>query len=507
MTEDRGWFEPATPLPVPAPAQPAGAVEPPEQPEQPERPASAHPPVRADAPGDPYPPAVAYLDAHPSAVDPQPTVPLPRQPAVAPIRPDFREPVASTARAGTATVGPGTEPDPPAPARRVPVVPALDTGAPLRTERRVSNAGDRAGRRSGGRAHLVAPTADRGRAAHHGAAHDGAGAVAAAAPVTDASIPVITEPDSANHRRDVPTFGDHGSASADATTLLPPVVPDDRTAILPRLHARSGSRAAATAEATGADAGEPAPKRVRVIPLRPVQTEAGYKSVYSEVTRTTPASVARTVARGTGEVLITLGLVVLLFAAYEVWGKAVVVNAEQNKLDRELAQDFAQPTAQSGIGPAAPPPLPGGALARLYIPRLNKNWVVVQGVTQKDIRYAPGHYPNSAMPGQIGNFSVAGHRNRAIFWDLDQLKNGDPVVVETAQEFYVYSVVQTEVVLPTAVQVVAPVPNKPGVTPTVAMLTLTTCNPKFNNYQRLIVHAQLARTVPRSEGRPAEIGG
>ena len=515
MTE-RGWFEPAAPPPVPALAQPADAAE---------------------------QPAAGYPAPHPAAADPEPTVPLPShlpRGTGAPIRPDFREPVSSAAHAGPAGRRPDPDPDratavpippdrtaavpippdratpnapdPPAPAGRVPpgrvpVVPALDTGAPLRTEQRVTNAADRAGRRSGGRAHLVAPTADRGQAARGGAVHDGAGVVAAAASVTDASIPVVADPDSANLRRDQAGFGDHGSASADATTLLPPVVPDDRTAILPRLHARAGSRAATTAEATGADAGAPAPKRVRVIPLRPVQTEAGYKSVYSEVTRTTPASVARTVARGTGEILITLGLVVLLFAAYEVWGKAVIVNAEQNQLDQELAQNFAQPSQQSGLGSAGPPPLAGGALARLYIPRLNKNWVVVQGVSQKDIRYAPGHYPNTAMPGQIGNFSVAGHRNRAIFWDLDQLKTGDPIVVETAQTFYVYSVTQTEVVLPNAVQVVAAVPNKPGATPTVAMLTLTTCNPKFNNYQRLVVHAQLGRTMQRTEGRPAEIGG
>ncbi len=285
------------------------------------------------------------------------------------------------------------------------------------------------------------------------------------------------------------------------------MVPDDRTAIIPRLHGRGELRVAETAERNSAGDGRPTPKGVRVIPLRPVQTADGYRSVYSEVTRTTPATMARTVARGAGELLITLGLIVLLFAAYEVWGKAAIVNAEQNNLDKQLAQQFASPQPSSGLGQAAPPPLAGDALARLYIPKLNKNWVVVQGVTQKDIRYAPGHYPTTAMPGQVGNFSVAGHRNRAIFWDLDQLKVGDPIVVETAQTFYVYAVTQNHVVLPTAVQVVAPVPNQPGAKPTAAMLTLTTCNPKFNNYQRRIVHAQLGRTMQRSEGRPAEIGG
>jgi sortase A len=62
-------------------------------------------------------------------------------------------------------------------------------------------------------------------------------------------------------------------------------------------------------------------------------------------------------------------------------------------------------------------------------------------------------------------------------------------------------------VLPTAVEVVAPVPGQPGVTPTEAFLTITTCNPKWDNYERLIVHAKLERTQDRAAGRPAELAG
>jgi sortase A len=299
--------------------------------------------------------------------------------------------------------------------------------------------------------------------------------------------------------------------------LLPPIVPEDRTAILPRLRDRPSTldeEMPSPLPGAGANGRPAAPRGVRVIPLRPVRTEDGYRSVYSEVTRTTAASVLRSVARGTGEVLITLGLVVLLFAAYEVWGKAAIVNAEQTDLDRQLAQSWdQQPSAapsasgHAGLGPAAPPPPSGNALARLYIPRMGKHWVVVQGVRQSDIRYAPGHYPDTAMPGQVGNFSVAGHRTPAIFWDLDKVKVGDPIVVETAQTWYIYTATESHVVLPNAIQVVAPVPGKPGAKPTKAMLTLTTCNPKYNNYQRLIVHAELTRTQARTEGRPAEVGG
>jgi sortase A len=64
-----------------------------------------------------------------------------------------------------------------------------------------------------------------------------------------------------------------------------------------------------------------------------------------------------------------------------------------------------------------------------------------------------------------------------------------------------------EIVHPNAVEVVAPVPGRPGAAPTNAMLTLTTCNPKWDNYQRLVVHAEMVRSQPRSAGLPAELGG
>jgi len=266
-------------------------------------------------------------------------------------------------------------------------------------------------------------------------------------------------------------------------------------------------------EAADGAAAPASPKGVKVVPLRPVRTEEGYRSVHSDLTRTTPGSIIRAVVRGTGELCITLGLILLLFAAYEVWGKTGEVNAHQTDLDKQLAQNWDQPTptptTSSGPAPDVLPPPPGGAIARLYIPKIGKQWVVVQGVTPADIRYAPGHYDKTAMPGQIGNFSVAGHRTPAIFWDLDLIKANDEIVVETKDRWYVYRASQTEIVSPHAVQVVAPVPNQPGKKPTDALLTLTTCNPKFNNYQRLVIHAVLdpGQTHTRAQGRPAVLGG
>ncbi|WP_433389031.1 class E sortase [Micromonospora sp. KLBMP9576] len=308
-------------------------------------------------------------------------------------------------------------------------------------------------------------------------------------------------------------------ADPEATALIPPATSRrrDTPAALVESTALMGAVPRPPVpdepESSSAPTEQPRPRRgERVVQLRPEQTGEGYKSVYSELTRPSLGSRLRTGIRISGEVLITFGLVVLLFASYEVWGKSAIVDAHQSDLSQQLAQAWG-PDGDPTVAPSAStsskpkPPVPGKPVAGLYIPRLDKNWVVVEGVTQKDIRYAPGHYPSSAMPGQVGNFSVAGHRNRATFWRLDELADGDAIVVEGKTDWHVYKVTQSRIVTPNQVEVVAPVPGRPGQKPTTSMLTLTTCNPKFDNYQRLIIHAELTRSQPKTAGRPAELGG
>ncbi|MGH3645720.1 MAG: class E sortase [Micromonosporaceae bacterium] len=218
--------------------------------------------------------------------------------------------------------------------------------------------------------------------------------------------------------------------------------------------------------------------------------------------RRDPTGAVRAGVRGFGELLITFGLVVLLFAGYEVWGKAAQVDAAQNALDNKI-----EDTWGGGEQPTKSKPLPGDAIARLYIPKLDKHWVVVQGVKPADIKNAPGHYPDTVMPGKVGNFSIAGHRAKAMFWDLDKLQPGDKIFVEDQKYFYEYVISETKIVLPNAVEVVAPVPGRPGETAKDPMLTLTTCNPKWDNYERLIVHAKTSgEPRPKSLGLPPELG-
>ncbi len=315
-----------------------------------------------------------------------------------------------------------------------------------------------------------------------------------------------------------------------AKTATPdvPLLKDDRTMIMPV----AGDPIAETTLIPKVRLNEPPPDDdpepvststsrwgPRIVALRPLRSRDGYRSVHSDLTRTTRATVARTVARTLGEALITLGLVLLLFAGYEIWGKTMVVGSHQRGLEQQLAQDWNDPSTVSSSGsPSASAaaelgPPTGSAIARLYIPKLNKQLVVVEGVTQEDIKYAPGHYPNTALPGNPGNFSVAGHRIPAIFWDLDKLRysatDPDYIIVETKTTWYVYEVMKVRIVSPTSWDVVAPVPDDPAAQPTREdkWLTMTTCNPKWDNYQRLVVHAKQISEQPRSAGRPKQLGG
>jgi sortase A len=307
-----------------------------------------------------------------------------------------------------------------------------------------------------------------------------------------------------------------GSSSAPAVrtpvrTPLPSGSGDVGAASVAAAAARAAADPVVAAEDAAAEDAKPR-RGEKVVKLRPEQTDEGYKSVYSELTRPTLGSRIRSGVRVAGELMITFGLIVLLFAGYEVFGNSAKVDNEQDTLATELDDQWNDPTVAPSTPTKAAPAAPGKDLVgRLYIPKLGMQWVVVDGVRPQDIRYAPGHYPDTAAPGKIGNFSVAGHRIRKIFWRLDELQDGDVIGVETRSNWYVYKVSSKQVVRPSAVEVVAAVPGKPRAKATKAMLTLTTCNPKFNNYERLIVHAELVDTVKRdaslpNAGRPADIG-
>lgn len=215
----------------------------------------------------------------------------------------------------------------------------------------------------------------------------------------------------------------------------------------------------------------------------------------------------RGIVRFVGEILLTAGLLMLFYAAYEVYGSQWETDREQQDLAQGLESAWAEADQR---GPDSEP-LPGSADSRLYVPSLDLDWVVVNGTTQDDIRYSPGHYTEyPSSPGQAGNYAIAAHRTPGLFWDIDLLENGDVLVLEDAENFYTYEVFKNQTVVPTDVWVIEPDPfddvEGAGETePDRAIITLTTCAPKLNNTHRLIVWGELVETTPKSEGMPDSI--
>jgi sortase A len=201
--------------------------------------------------------------------------------------------------------------------------------------------------------------------------------------------------------------------------------------------------------------------------------------------------------RSVGELCITAGVILLLFVAYELWGTGAYTQAQQHKLGDELDRSW---KASAGKVTTERVRL-GHGLALIRIPRLGKgfHYVIIEGVSVADLRKGPGHYPGTAMPGQIGNFVVSGHRTTylAPFNKLGELRGGDKILIDTRAKQYVYKVTSTKVVEPSDVSVAAPVPEHPRANPTKRLITLTTCNPKYSAAQRLIIFGQLISTTPR----------
>ena len=76
-------------------------------------------------------------------------------------------------------------------------------------------------------------------------------------------------------------------------------------------------------------------------------------------------------------------------------------------------------------------------------------------------------------------------------------------MVETRASYIVYAVDRYVIVTPDHVEVIDPVPQRPGVRPTQAWMTMTTCTPEYSASQRYVVFAKLVKIIPRASGLPA----
>lgn len=213
-----------------------------------------------------------------------------------------------------------------------------------------------------------------------------------------------------------------------------------------------------------------------------------------------------------GELLITAGLFLGLFVVWQLFWTSLEVQPGMNariedfQMTFPVGQEQSVPEERKDAPPIIDQPAYGQTFGVLHVPKWD--WMqipIIEGTGQEilDLGNA-GHYELTQLPGEVGNFALAGHRRTYgnNFRRVDILEPGDPIVVETENAFIVYKVTEKEIVLPSQTEVLLPVPNQLGVIPTKRIMTMTTCHPEFGNSHRYIVYSEFAYWTDKAEGKP-----
>ena len=210
------------------------------------------------------------------------------------------------------------------------------------------------------------------------------------------------------------------------------------------------------------------------------------------------------VIRVLGKFLISVGIGVLLFVVWTLWGTGLATQRAQAQLSKEYARLPAVKPVTDGRSTGPPrsfKPAPGDPVFKLTIPRLDlEDVAVVEGVTTDQLAQGPGHYPEcrdgfakplcteggEVWPGEVGRTIVSAHRTTHghEFWGLDKMQEGDEIEFDTKWGQFTYEVITTRVVPANSMEIANPASKK-------AEVALTTCNPKFSATERLVVFAEL----------------
>jgi sortase A len=202
-----------------------------------------------------------------------------------------------------------------------------------------------------------------------------------------------------------------------------------------------------------------------------------------------------------GAGVLVVGVLLIAFVAYQLWGTGIYEEHAQSHLKSELAQQLHRqlptsaahltgaqrlhlPPLQHNTALTLPDPQVNEAVGLLSIPKIGLLDAIVEGVGEAQLEQGPGHYPGTPLPGEPGNVAIAGHRTTYAhpFYNLNELGPGDSIYILTEQGFFHYKVAKSQVVAPTDVTVLNTLPNK-------STLTLTTCNPRYSAATRLVVTA------------------
>ncbi|WP_245617157.1 class E sortase [Knoellia subterranea] len=165
-----------------------------------------------------------------------------------------------------------------------------------------------------------------------------------------------------------------------------------------------------------------------------------------------------------GEVLMTLGALVVLFVVWQVWWTDVSSDRAHAATVSTLEREFASGTGDPG-STSPTDGLPAGAFAIVRVPRFGADYArpLVEGTSAAELAEGLGHYDGTAGPGEVGNFAIAGHRTTygKPLAQIDSLREGDRIVVETAAGWTVYAVSSHEIVRPSQWRSSHPSPETP----------------------------------------------
>lgn len=200
--------------------------------------------------------------------------------------------------------------------------------------------------------------------------------------------------------------------------------------------------------------------------------------------------------------LIILGILICLIPI----GGRLYIHYQQNKMYSQYVTDLENKNSQlsetfevettsthtsittSGIEPKKiSKPKIENIIGRIAIPSISSDQLLLEGSDSKQLKYGAGHIIGTSFPGEIGNCSIAGHRNYTFgsyFNRLDEVNVEDDISIKYKNSNYIYKVTEIFVVEPDDISVLIN-------TPEVATITLITCHPKGSNSQRLIVKGVL----------------
>lgn len=225
-----------------------------------------------------------------------------------------------------------------------------------------------------------------------------------------------------------------------------------------------------------------------------------------------------------GELLLTAGVLVMLFVAWQMWIGDIIISAQKNSEGAAISQMLAEgeapelpPLVETDDGETVfVPPVPTAPedaewFGQMQIPRFGEdyNFGIYGGTSRARTldEKGIGVYSNSKMPGEVGNFSLAGHRTTwgKPFNQLDKLQINDAIVVETPDGWYTYRFRTLEYVTPSQTEVLADVPQMPDQQTGEQFITLTACSPLYSLDERIIAYGVFDSFQPRAEGPPSAL--